>query len=714
MDNKFKYYLRYHDGVNWNYYIVSSGSVTTTTTKTEISNLPEGWGEATLNWERGFNYWGIMRSYTTPLRFVKDGAKILRHIFVNQGINGKCQLFIEKLNTSIASYGYDSFYEGDIDFSRFKTIEHYVIVEIMEKGFPSYVKSREGTPYEIDIADDVNKVWVRLPEDKLQFNQKWLCANGVSIDKDFFGNHIPTLTSLQPEGVNLQLELNDQFFTVGVVSPVLFVTNNSGGSVTFNLDFIWDIEGELDSGVADSRFEIGYQIHEADTNNMVSHQTIYNSGFYQGDGTAYNYTGTHTETITLSTNRGIYIEFRYRKADTNLLLLGGSLTSHGTSVELSYDTTTPETYFPCLKSGYLFEKIIDKVTDGTVTAASDLLTAHEDKLFVCGDAVRNLDKSKIKPNLRDFHKDTFGFLGGTALIYDRVNNEAKIESLSEVFQAGTLLDIGEVSNLSFEPITELAFSNLVVGYDNQTYDNVNGKDEFNIEQRYVSELLVTSQEQNYKCASRTDKYGLLLLAINLTGKKTTDADTDNDIFIIHADLSSVAGTIPSGYAGAGEDYYDLYKDPSLTISNIYNPDGAFNIFFSPARCVFRLGSLIRSILYGMDSTDLKYTYSSKSNYNATRMETNDGVTIINEGDDIAVGDLDNPYFYPFVFTMDTVSNSTTSEEMDTNEYKRILFTHKEKPYKGFVMKNSMNANLPEKQTFRVICTTDTDITQLIT
>jgi hypothetical protein len=80
----YKYYLRFDDAGTWKYYYVNtSGVVSNTTTKTEINYAPKGWSKTKpLKWERGFEYWGVMQSFSLPLEFVVDGGKNIEGICI--------------------------------------------------------------------------------------------------------------------------------------------------------------------------------------------------------------------------------------------------------------------------------------------------------------------------------------------------------------------------------------------------------------------------------------------------------------------------------------------------------------------------------------------------------------------------------------------------------------------------------------------------------
>ena len=55
-----------------------------------------------------------------------------------------------------------------------------------------------------------------------------------------------------------------------------------------------------------------------------------------------------------------------------------------------------------------------------------------------------------------------------------------------------------------------------------------------------------------------------------------------------------------------------------------------------------------------------------------------------------------------------------NEEMKTKAYKRAYGTYKGITYKGFIIKASMELDFPTKQKYRLLFTTGTDLTNLIT
>jgi len=116
----FKYALRKLNPLTSNYeyyYVDTAGVVQTTYTKTYLNYAPEGWEDQSLKWERGTTYYGVFTNYTNPLRFVKDGRKILKTLFYTNGINLQLELLIDKHSNQVATWGYNQYYVGDIDFT---------------------------------------------------------------------------------------------------------------------------------------------------------------------------------------------------------------------------------------------------------------------------------------------------------------------------------------------------------------------------------------------------------------------------------------------------------------------------------------------------------------------------------------------------------------------------------------------------------------------
>ena len=341
-------------------------------------------------------------------------------------------------------------------------------------------------------------------------------------------------------------------------------------------------------------------------------------------------------------------------------------------------------------------------------------------LLTSGDALRNLPNSVLKTSFEDYFT-AHNCMFNSAMYYDKSLDEVFMTYKYDVFDlASATLSIGEVNNIEVAPLTQEMFAKLRIGYRMNSYDEVNGKDEFNKELQFQSGLTRVTSERNLVSPYRADMYGIELTRANLNEKTQADESTDNDIFWVHADLSTIAGQIPAGLPGAGEDYYDLYRDNTLTITGLYSANTAFNIDFSPKRRMFAHGYWIRSVLYPPIPNTLTYTTSSKTASGNVGMATDDGVTIITEQANESISSLPptgegtprNQVLFPLVFTVE-VKVPTNISILMANPHREIEFTYNGITGYGWLLQVSDEPSFTPKQTYKLIASTTNTLTDLI-
>lgn len=706
MENKFRFYLQDNTG---KYYFMNGNVVDLTTTKTPLIYAPQNWDVTELNWERGFKYHGIVRKTSTTFEFHKDSASILRSVYYNGGVNAYAKFVIERFNDTFAVQNYELLYDGEINFVSYKSTLYGVQCEIIEGGFLNKLGSREDTNYDIDLYTNPNQIWVKMDGINLQFLFNWLSPSGQNVPVTFYKRYIPQFSGGLGEGTNKSVRIYDQFFAVGVVQPVKLIENDTLGVVNFDLTF--DYNYNIYTPSHDVYFEIGYEKYQPSSGGTISNVVVYQDPNLILTGTSTTKIGSVTVNITLNPNEGVYNEITLRRTNGSLDA-NPTLTQIKSKIHLSLNSRTPTTYIKCLRTSYVFDELINKISDGNTNSDSQLLDANEDKVITSFDSIRNLPNSKLNTNFKDFY-ESMNNIFNTCLIYDKINNYCYLEPKVNVYDNSiSVLNLGEISELEIIPHKEDLFSNLKASYNSYDYDSVNGKDEFNTLNEFLSPLTAVSTELDLSNTYRADMYGIELTRLNLTGKTVTDGENDNDVAVIHIE-NTIAGQIPVGNPGAGQDYYEIYRDNTLTITNIYSPQTAYNIFFSPKRCLFRQGNYLRSLMYGNDSELIKYQISSKNNYLGLKMVTNDGTTIIDEGADILISTLDNIIFKPTLFEFKTKVNNSLDLIMNATPYKLCSFTFKNNTYYGFFIKSSLQPAFNEAQTFTLLCAPQTDLTNLI-
>ena len=102
-----------------------------------LRRSPIGWDDTTITIERSLKTWGITRSYSVSLEFVKDGAEILRNCFYNR-LPNEVYLVIEKYNK--LTMAYQTIYTGLIDFATYEDTETQVKVDILDTNLTAIIK----------------------------------------------------------------------------------------------------------------------------------------------------------------------------------------------------------------------------------------------------------------------------------------------------------------------------------------------------------------------------------------------------------------------------------------------------------------------------------------------------------------------------------------------------------------------------------------------
>jgi len=142
--------------------VIANGKIVLKNKPYLLEFSPEGWDGIAVQNILNRRYWGIDRSVSVPLSYVQDGAKILKHILLNKGIEESVYLVIAKQEidyTPGVSYGYwyKQIYRGEVDFSTYDHSGVKVTCNTLEDGLPKYLKANENTTYELpmNVADAI-------------------------------------------------------------------------------------------------------------------------------------------------------------------------------------------------------------------------------------------------------------------------------------------------------------------------------------------------------------------------------------------------------------------------------------------------------------------------------------------------------------------------------------------------------------------------------
>lgn len=715
--NPYQFYLM--DGANYLY--VSGGSVLSTGTPTELEYAPANWENISLSWERGWTYNALMRLYSSEFKFVKDGAKIIRWAFyISGGVEKNIKLVIKKLNPTIAgNMAYEDFVECEVDLSTFKDSFSEVEVNLIEGGFISKLKSRENTTYELDVVNNADRIWIRHDGIKLDCILRWGVLAG-SFPQAFTALVLPTSFYIDKEGTNIALTpVSVDFATL----QSRFVINLSDDPIDLDIHLILNADAIMDPGnTVNGVVKVRYEMTQFNPLAFTSHTVVHTQGGLT-PGSTTNIALDQHDTITLPSNHAL--EFHLICDDG----AGGGPTNNyqidfldGGYLKVSYNNTYQETYIPALRPKKILDHLIEQIGDATTTADSTLLdSTHPDKVLTSGDAIRGLENSKMKLSFMDFWRSVHSVYC-TALSYDKVSDIVSIELFESAFNDMVFVDdLGDINNFKASPLTSELFSKLKAGFGSYTYDEINGKDEFNQLTEFLMPITKSTNEKDITSTARADMYGIENVRMNLTGKLTTDADTDNDLFWIHIDSAS-SGTVPTGLPGAGEPYYNLYRKPIdlafgpdyWQISNLRHEDTAYNIFFSAKRQLSRWAPYLSSILFLLDAEYIKFQGTTKDTPEGTKLLTDEGDPIISI--DESANELVSNYlpgkFKPVIFDFNFPDKSALATAIASAPNGYFTFNHKGLPLEGFILKIVTKPKL-ETQSCTMLATWNCDLLNLL-
>jgi len=119
----------------------------------DLVHSPDGWDDTVLNVERSTKFMGIVRTYAIQLKFVLEGATLLREKFYNK-VPDDVQLIVKKLNR--ISLQYEEVFIGLFDFSTFADTDHFVEISIIDNSFANLVKRNLDKEYTVSFVSAEN------------------------------------------------------------------------------------------------------------------------------------------------------------------------------------------------------------------------------------------------------------------------------------------------------------------------------------------------------------------------------------------------------------------------------------------------------------------------------------------------------------------------------------------------------------------------------
>lgn len=679
---------------------------------------PDGWKDTLVKYARNIKYWGVFRDMTVPMKFPKDGAKILKHAFWNTlGIEAVVKMGMKKLNKTLLPYTYKPWYLSELNMAKMQQTLTHVKVEALEGGPSKYFKAHENEVYEIPIDTDPEHFNILFDGMSLNGNQSWRFSGEDLIslhglppfnDRGFYKHAMPMRRNAS-EGTGVNIVYNDEDLNIYVAtssfdsqmraSDNCFVQADSTAPSPVSVNLSIKLKFIVTSKMGNTNFRFRLDI--------VNPATAINTGFFIYDApdaginnvTESNYSGT----IVLQPGDKIFLNL-YRTFDG---INGPDTIFHfleDSYAKVNFTSKVAPTTVKGLYPFRVFEKLFEKASGGLFQVKSNWLSLKKDIAIISGDALRGLlteyeldgitikkQGAVIKTSIADFFKSMNHW--GSAMGIEK--DKLVIELFSSFFNTTVILNIAEIVEWAVDPAEDLFFNTIRAGGPTKDYEDVNGKLETNQQQVWGTPITKVVKELDLTTPYRRDPFGAEFLRKEFIGRDTTDSSGDNDTWMINIETSLQPADLfyPAPY-------YKLYRPNYILIEGL--PVDAYNTELTPVHTILNNGSFIRSILDKWDSAFLTLNTKDK---NVDFRTILNGIEV-SQKKPISIGALSDRLFLPYYISGTTQGNINLLETIDANPYGLVEKIVNGKTFKSFLMDGGVRPGDHDKQNWKMLSSAD--------
>lgn len=702
------YIFALQDSSNRFWRVDTDGSVSLSNDPYLLEFSPAGWDDIAIQNVRNRQFWGIDRSVTIPLTYIKDGAKIIKHVVYSRGIEDKlfltiCVLAVEYNPGVDYGYWYKQIYKGEVNTTDFTHSDAKVTCTTVEDGLPKHMKANQNTVYELPM-NVPEAVQVKMDGIRLHESLKYADLNGFDIEKAFYGTQFfGGITQTGNDGDSSGIFYRDQelqgvdglTFEQKLESDNFLLQNLNSTAIEFT------ISGRIEITCTGMISSPAYAFR---SRFLKSTQLIANQNDYQIFSTAamvagQTYGDNFSITITLQPNERLYLERIFFGATGSNVKIQFTEAS---KFQIRFITRRPSTFVLHLPGQYIMQQLINRMTAGEYSAAvSSYLATHKNKVFTCGNAIRGLADPVLKIKFTDFFKwwDSYDSVGlkviGITVDIDRKQN---------LIDTANIIDLPAPAygSLKVTVAKEYLFNEVEVGYPEIKSDvgALNGNQEFNCKFNFSLGTVKNPAKIDKVSPVKASCYEQEKIRTTVLDKTTTDYKSDNDVFVNVIDLTQVPA--------AGDDPAHYLLDRSLNASvttGLLEPETVWNLAISPARMLQNNLQFIRSCTYRMDGRVLAFQTADK---NKTLVCA--GIT---ESADISVGDMGAQFFMPWTLDGDFPAPDDLLQLLDENPLQVFRFPVDGQNFIGIMTKVSIAHSSRKVQDYQFLSGPENDFTKLI-
>lgn len=660
--------------------------------ETELIFSPTGWDETLLSWKRSEKYYGLIRSFSAPMVFVKDGAYIIKKEFYTNGLKGDIKIRIEQFNPRV--WKYYPIFVGSLDMSTFESDTNGVSITVMESGIGEKVKAYENVTYEISLSDP-EAVTVQLPG--IGLTEKAATISASQFFQFTFDKTSAQLASniYKDEIVNNYISVQNTFFNDDPANSQpenWIVRANQKTTVTLT----GNVKGVYRKNSQFSKAYIGFRTNSLRYFQMVD-LAILGENRFDVD---FNFTNIELDEGDVL-YFGVYQFLRLPTPGQDTPAReSGWVSVEEADIHITNNITTEITNCLAFTAKTLFERLIAKINGFHIPTQSFILSDFWSNLLITsGDAIRGIDSPVIKTSFVDFF-DSINSL--TPIGFSVDNGVPTLEDRSYYMRPNLVaLQIGEVKNLRVTVATDYVYNTIKIGYQDQKYERVLGREEYNVEQNYTTPITRIQKELNLVSKYRADQLGIddLRLTPPEDNEDEKDKESDNNVFFIQA----LKTETPKVYT---VENLENYKE----VNGIESRSFYYNLGITPKKNLLRHGSLIRSFLHHYEGRHISFQSATK-NTDLTTVSTSNEV--VKERSSILVSNLGEPIFMPLLATFSYPIDNNVSAVLNDRASGIVVFSHNGYEYRGYIVSVSTDVAKDTEQEFIILLSSSNNILNLV-
>lgn len=217
----------------------------------------------------------------------------------------------------------------------------------------------------------------------------------------------------------------------------------------------------------------------------------------------------------------------------------------------------------------------------SMTGRDDITCAIEDQPavldqthIVAAESARGVENAHLYTSYKDFCSMMSSVFGYVPVIGE---DSVKFVERGKLFVNSVRKEIsGKNADLSVSVDPSMIYSRVLIGFEDQEYDSVNGRDEWRFTTEYSTGVTMTDNVLEIVSKYRADAYGLEFLFLR-RGEDTTDSGADEDVFIVHAMYFGRFAQYMLNRASSDP----MVMDRAPSVTGVLDPETMFNAVYRP-------------------------------------------------------------------------------------------------------------------------------------